>query len=153
MHVSEVYQAWITVYYSSTTCTIRPLLKINDGLIEIIIKQMNIRLHYTATEIAWFFDNLRVSRSRPGPLAFRSGPTRGPAFDFRPSLLWSAGGRKQNWATDPRVTKFGTEVHPNALLNFSEHGVSSYFRLPTIRHFVLRALLNGRLGGELLFFL
>jgi hypothetical protein len=48
----------------------------------------------------------------------------------------SVGGRKQKWATGPRVTKFGTEVHPNTPLNFTGNGVSSYFRSAAIRHFV-----------------
>ena len=53
-----------------------------------------------------------------------------------------AGGRKQKWATGPRVTKVGTEVHPNTLLNFTGNGVSSYFRSAAIRHFVNFDILN-----------
>ena len=52
------------------------------------------------------------------------------------------GGRKQKLATAPRVTKFGTEVRPNTLLNSTGNGVSSYFRSAAIRHFVNFDILN-----------
>jgi hypothetical protein len=64
---------------------------------------------------------------------------RGPVMS---SCTGRAGGWKQKWATGPRVIKFGTQVHPDALLNVTWNGVSSYFRsaarppswLFTLRH-------------------
>ena len=40
------------------------------------------------------------------------------------------------------VTKFGTEVRPNTLLNSTGNGVSSYFQSAAIRHFVNVDILN-----------
>ena len=53
-----------------------------------------------------------------------------------------AGGRKQKWFTGPRVTKFGTEVRPNTLLNSTGNSASSYFRSAAIRHFEKLDILN-----------
>jgi hypothetical protein len=41
-----------------------------------------------------------------------------------------------------RVTKFGTDVHPNTLSKFTGNGVSSYFRSAAIRHFVNADILD-----------
>ena len=58
-----------------------------------------------------------------------------PATSFRQQTPFWKKKFCWKWTTGPRITKFGTEVQHNTLVNYVGIGASSYFRSATIRHF------------------